>query len=280
MSDLHIRPIEQLDLITWTKIFNSKSTLVPFRQRITPHLLQKTCERASLSLDTMLIAEDSDRPIAVARLTSMGKGHSAILSDITVKRTDNEHEFIEGLLDYARSIQASRVVSWVSGDSLLLSDLLGDFTFEPMSVHLIMEDVMLLKPESTDFEYRSSSEESSPEYFIPYHTNRAHGISLNELAEHLERAWYPLCKTEHPSIRAYASRKQPHQGWLDLSSSPVQFVDSLSDVIQEGLYQMYTSGIRDVTTEVAAGTDYKRGLLDLGFGVKTSLFELCLDLVY
>ncbi|MGY5853479.1 MAG: hypothetical protein RTU92_07950 [Candidatus Thorarchaeota archaeon] len=280
MSDIHLRPIEPLDFVTWTKIFNSKSTLVPFRQKITPRILQKTCERGALSLDTMLLAEVADRPIAVARLTSIGKDHSAILSDITVKRTDKEHEFIEGVLDYARSMKVSRVVSWVSADSPLLSDLLGDFTFEPMSVHFIMEDVMLIKPESTDVEYQSSLEDSHTDFFIPSHPNRVNGMSLNELTEHIGSSWLPLYKTDEPIIRIYASLKQPHQGWLDLGRGPVQFSDSLSDVIQEGVSRMYDSGIRNVRTEVAAGTDYKRGLLDIGFGVKTSLFELCLDFVY
>jgi hypothetical protein len=280
------------NLNDWIRVYNQGHQrykgFVPFTEGDLTHMLRnKTIDGAS-----MYLALEGVRPAATGCLCFPSQLDTAILTDFSVLPGVNlaASALIEHCLKLSREKHArALVVNWIPEVAVAASDVLGDFTFEPYQVHLIMKCVLLLKPEHTPVTSITVKEMTSREKnpAIPELRQLLREcLDLREIRDVETKHWLPRViavddATPNLTLIGFVSKSKRREAWIQLMDSEGSGFPDIppsEGLIQEVLAVLFKKGVRDVKTEIRSEFRVKSPFMSADFEVMETVYELILPL--
>jgi hypothetical protein len=196
---------------------------------------------------------------------------------------------IEHCLKLSREKHARALVNWVPEVAVAASDALGDFTFEPYQVHLIMRNALLLKPEHTPvtsitIKEMTSSEKNLAIPELPQLLREC--LDLREVRDIEVKHWLPRITavddaTPNLTLIGFVSKSNRREAWIQLMDSEGSGFPDIppsEGLIQEVLAVLFKKGVRDVKTEIRSEFRVKSPFMSADFEVMETVYELILPL--
>ena len=279
------------NLNDWIRVYNQGHQrykgFVPFTEGDLTHMLRnKTIDGAS-----MYLALEGVRPAATGCLCFPSQLDTAILTDFSVLPGVNlaASALIEHCLKLSREKHARALVNWIPEVAVAASDVLGDFTFEPYQVHLIMKCVLLLKPEYTPVTGVTVKEITSCEEKPAMPELRQllrECLDLREVRDAEAKHWLPRVIAVDDAIPnltlvGFISKSNRREAWMQLMDSEGSGFPDIppsEGLIQEVLAVLFKKGVRDVKTEIRSEFRVKSPFMSADFEVMETVYEMILPL--
>ena len=275
----------------WIRVYNQGhqkyNGFVPFTEGDLTHMLRNKIIDGS----SMYLVLEGGRPAATGCLCFPSRSNTAILTDFSVVPGMNlaANALIEHCLKLSREKYARALVNWVPEVAVAASDALGDFTFEPYQVHLIMRNALLLKPEHTPvtsitIKEMTSSDKNLAIPELPQLLREC--LDLREVRDIEAKRWLPRVTAVddvNPNLTliGYVSKSNRREAWIQLMGSEGSGFPDIppsKGLIQEVLAVLFKKGVRDVKTEIRSEFRVKSPFMSADFEVMETVYELILPL--
>ena len=286
-----VQELSSENLDDWVRVYNQGHQrykgFVPFTEGDLTHMLRnKTIDGTS-----MYLALEGVKPAATGCLCFPSRSDTAILTDFSVVPGMNlaASALIEHCLKLSREKHARGLVNWVPEVAVAASDALGNFTFEPYQVHLVMRNALLLKPEhspvnSITVKEMTSSESNPAIPELPQLLREC--LDLREIRDIEAKHWQPRVTavdnaTPGLALIGFVSKSNRREAWMQLMDSEGSGFPNIppsEGLIQEVLAVLFKKGVRDVKTEIRSEFRVKSPFMSADFEVMETIYELILPL--
>jgi hypothetical protein len=286
-----VQGLSSENLDDWVRVYNQGHQMykgfVPFTEGDLTHMLRNKIVDSS----SMYLGLEGVRPAATGCLCFPSQSDTAILTDFSV--VPGMHlaasALIEHCLKISREKHARALVNWVPEVAVAASDALGDFTFEPYQVHLILRNALLLKPEYTPVtsitvNEMTSSEKNPTIPELPQLLREC--LDLREVRDIEAKCWQPRVTAVDdaaPSLAliGFVSKSNRREAWIQLMDSEGSGFPDIppsEGLIQEVLAVLFKKGVRGVRTEIRSEFRVKSPFMSADFEVTETIYELILPL--
>jgi hypothetical protein len=277
--DIKIVSYSQQDLSSWVELLSSFHKRSFTDTSINPLLLGSY----EISDNEYFIAGmDGTIICGIARLRFNDDGFCYI-TDLYLRSNRYSAAFLFELMQFIRERDASQAVVWVCDSESGIADLLSDFTFEISRVNYLLRKLLLHAPLKKKCEIDCAFQRAPDIY--PIDVARVPALNLGDIIEFNSSHWIPcriiLPQREiDPAVIAFYSSLHRKTGWLRFVRATLDVDASTLDYIQELSTYLYEKGCREIFLEIGADKSVKDALLELGFGIDRTYFELVLHLEY
>jgi len=286
-----VQELSSENLDDWVRVYNQGHQrykgFVPFTEGDLTHMLRKNIIDGS----SMYLALEGVRPAATGCLCFPSRSDTAILTDFSVVPGMNlaASALIEHCLKLSRERHARALVNWVPEVAVAASDALGDFTFEPYQVHLIMRNALLLNLEHSPVngitvKEMTSSEKNPAIPELPQLLREC--LDLREVRDIEAKHWLPQVTavddtTPNLTLIGFVSKSNRREAWMQLvdsEGSGFPHIPPSESLIQKVLAVLFKKGVRDVKTEIRSDFRVKSPFASADFEVMETIYELILPL--
>ena len=291
MKKCTVQELSSENLDDWVRVYNQGHQMykgfVPFTEGDLTHMLRNKIINGS----AMYLALEGVKPAATGCLCFPSRSDTAILTDFSVVPGMNlaASALIEHCLKLSREKHARGLVNWVPEVAVAASDALGDFTFEPYQVHLVMRNALLLKPEHTlvtsiTVKEITSSEKNPAIPELPQLLREC--LDLREVRDIEAKRWLPRvtavdAAAPNLTLIGFVSKSNRREAWIQLMDSEgsgFPIIPPSEGLIQEVLAVLFKKGVRDVRTEIRSEFRVKSPFISADFEVMETVYELILPL--